>query len=94
MEEKKRFLRLEKGRVSNYDEYDEIPLGDQTTVIGRSPGLKDTDFGHPDIEINDDFVSRSHIRISYIESDEAYILKERRRPYMAGQEWPQLSCPV
>ena len=75
--EKKGFLRLEKGRVESYDEYDAIPLCAYITVIGRSPGRSDTDLKHPDIEIRDDFVSRSHLSITYIESEDAYIMQER-----------------
>jgi hypothetical protein len=77
MADKKSFLRLEKGRVESYDEYDEIPLCAYITVIGRSPGRSETDLRHPDIEIRDDFISRSHLSITYIESEDVYIMQER-----------------
>lgn len=76
MEQKTSFLRLEKGRVGGYEEYDEIPLRG-TTVIGRSSTDDPTDAERPDLEVKDDFVSRGHARIYYSQEKAAYVLQER-----------------
>ena len=71
------FLRLERGRVEDYKEGDLIPLGTDVTVIGRSPKGGGAEAETPDIAINDDYVSRSHVKIYYSQEKDSYILQER-----------------
>jgi len=71
------FLRLDKGQVEGYRESQEIPLKTDTTIIGRPPVLSDTDTEIPDVIINDDYVSRGHIRIYYSSDEGQFMVQER-----------------
>lgn len=74
------FLRIEKltrGRVEGYEEWDEIPLGTDSVLIGRPSHKKDAFV--PDIKIvGDDYVSRGadHAEIYYSFSDGHYMLRD------------------
>ena len=89
MEEKTSFLRLEKGRIGGYEEYDEIPLRGMT-ILGRSSTGDATDAERPDLEVKDDFVSRGHASIYYSQEKGAFVVQERdggtkNGPFLNGE---------
>ena len=77
MEQKTGYLRLEKGRVEGYEESQEIPLGTDVTVIGRSPSYSDSKAETPDVKINDDYISRGHVRVYYSYDQGQFFVQER-----------------
>jgi hypothetical protein len=70
------FLRVERGRVEEYRESEEIPLGIDVTVIGRHSRSTGAQHEHPDVRIKDDYVSRGHLRIYYSYEHACFLLKE------------------
>jgi len=71
------YLRLEKGRVDGYGEWQAIPLGTDVTIVGRPPIRSGPDVEVPDIKIMDDHVSRGHIRIYYSFDVGCFMVRER-----------------
>lgn len=76
-EETNVFLRLEKGRVEEYGESEEIPLSTDVTIIGRPPTGSGPDVEIPDVKIRDDYVSRGHIKIYYSYDERCFMVQER-----------------
>ena len=71
------FLRLEKGRVEGHEFSQEIPLGSDITVIGRALIKVEEDLDIPDIKIQDDYISRNHMRIYYSYDKDCFMVEER-----------------
>ena len=71
-------MRVEKGRVEEYQESAAIPLGTDVTVLGRPPVRSSGPNSEiPDIKINDDHVSRGHLRIHYSHDHACFVARER-----------------
>jgi len=54
------FLRIEKGRIEGYGGLGKIPLSNTSLLIGRV-----SETSAPDVMVRDDYVSRSHVELSY-----------------------------
>ncbi len=71
------FLRVEKGRIQDYEESSVIPLGTDVLVIGR-PFIKDKFADEiPHVKVMDDYVSHEHASILYSYGDGYFLLRER-----------------
>lgn len=75
-EKKTGFLRLEKGRVDGFGTMREMRLSSDVTVIGR-PGQGSSDPHISEVHVDDDYVSRGHMRIVYDYSEQCHLAEER-----------------
>lgn len=71
------FLRLEKGKVEGWKEFQDFTLSTDVTVIGRPSTSEKSGADTMDINIRNDFVSRSHLRIYFDYDTGCFIAKER-----------------
>ena len=75
-EEPNAFLRLEKGRVEEYRESEEIPLCTDVVIVGRPPRIGGPDVVYPDLKIKDEYISRDHVKIFYSYDEKCFMVEE------------------
>jgi pSer/pThr/pTyr-binding forkhead associated (FHA) protein len=73
------YLRILRGRVDGYKETETIELKPDTTVIGRPPLKKGSDYQDPDVKIMDDYVSKEHLKIYFNQTGNCYVVEEREK---------------
>jgi pSer/pThr/pTyr-binding forkhead associated (FHA) protein len=71
------FLRLEKGQVDGFENIREIRLSQGMTVIGRPSADSAVDLKTSLIRVNDDYISRGHLKIGYNFEEQCFMIEER-----------------
>ena len=76
-EQRSGFLKLEKGQVDGFETTREIRLTRGVTVIGRLSAYATADAKTSLIHVNDDYVSRGHLKITYNPVEQFFMAEER-----------------